>query len=332
MVPDFGALVISLDFEIHWGVRELTRPDGGYRPNLIGVREAVPRMLELFEEFGVAATWATVGFLFARSRGELLRFAPRVRPTYVDPILSPYDEPIGDGEADDPFHFAPSLIDRIRATPRQEIATHTFSHYYCVEPGQNRESFRADLDSALALAREQGIAIESIVFPGNQHNRAYDDVLAAVGLRAYRGTQPFWMYSTSRLSGQTYTKRAARLLDAFFNVRGDHTIGWDEVCRDGPLCNVPASFFLRPTRPVWWRQPLRVLQFRRIAPSIRRAARDHRLVHLWWHPHNFGRHVDANIRQLRHLLEVFAECRDRYGMRSMSMADVAACRTGSEVS
>lgn len=331
MPPPFGALVISLDFEIHWGVRELTRPDGSYRPNLLGVREAVPRMLELFEEFDVAATWATVGFLFARSNAELRRFAPSIRPQYLDAMLCPYDEPLGDGEADDPFHFAPSLIARIRATPRQEIATHTFSHYYCVEPGQNRESFRADLESALAIARAQGITIESIVFPGNQHNRHYDEVLAAVGLKAYRGTQPFWMYSTSRLSGQTYTKRAARLLDAFFNLRGDHTIGWDEIREGGPPRNVQASFFLRPTRPVLWRQPLRVLQFRRIAPSIRRAARDHRLVHLWWHPHNFGRHVDANIRQLRDLLEVFAACRERDGMRSLSMAE-AACCAGSDVS
>jgi peptidoglycan/xylan/chitin deacetylase (PgdA/CDA1 family) len=327
----FGALVISLDFEIHWGVRELTRPDGTYRPNLLGVREAVPRMLELFSEFGVAATWATVGFLLASSRQERAEFEPAVKPRYADPILDAYQEAIGSGEADDPFHFAPSLVEQIRAAPRQEIATHTFSHYYCVEPGQDRESFRADLVSALALARRKGLEIRSIAFPGNQHNPAYDDVVAEVGLTCYRGTQPYWMYSTSRLSGQTYTRRAARLIDAFFNIRGDHTIGWDEMWNGDPLCNVQAGFFLRPTRPVIWRRPLRWLQFHRIAPSIRRAAREHRVIHLWWHPHNFGRHVDANISQLRDLLDVYAECRDRFGLRSMSMAEAAACARGEMV-
>jgi peptidoglycan/xylan/chitin deacetylase (PgdA/CDA1 family) len=328
VTPNFGALVISLDFEIHWGVRELTRPTGSYAPNLLGVREAVPRMLALFEEFDLAATWATVGFLFARDRAEISQFAPALRPQYRDPVLVAYNEPLGEGEADDPFHYAPSLIDRIRRTPRQEIATHTFSHYYCVEPGQDRASFRADLESALAIARHHGIEIQSIVFPGNQHNPDYDDIVAAVGLTCFRGTQKLWMYSTSRLVGQTYRKRAARLLDAFVNVGGDHTIPWTAVWDGGPLCNVQASFFFRPTRPTIWRAPLRRLQFRRIASSIRRAARDHRLVHLWWHPHNFGRHVDVNIAQLRDLLEVYAECRAASGMRSLSMADVAACARG----
>jgi peptidoglycan/xylan/chitin deacetylase (PgdA/CDA1 family) len=326
--PSFGALVISLDFEIHWGVRELVPPTGRYEPNLRGVREAVPRMLDLFREFDVAATWATVGFLFARSRAEARAFEPAVKPQYLDPILSAYQETLGDSEADDPFHFAPSLVDRIRDTPRQEIATHTFSHYYCLEPGQDRESFRADLQSALAIARSRGFEIRSIVFPGNQHNPAYDDVVADLGIACYRGTQTLWMYSTSRLVGQTYWKRAARLLDGFLNVGGDHTVAWTDVSGPGRLRNVQASFFLRPTRPSGWRQPLRRLQFHRIAPSIRRAARDKRLVHLWWHPHNFGRHVDANIAQLRDLLEVYAECRQRHGMRSLTMAEAAACARG----
>ena len=328
MTPRFGALVISLDFEIHWGVREAVRPTGHYEKNLRGVWTAIPRMLELFEAYEVAATWATVGFLFAHSRDEATRFAPVLKPRYLDTTLDPYQEPLGNGEADDPFHFAPTLIDQIQATPRQELATHTFSHYYCVEPGQDRDAFRADLQSALAIARQRGVDIRSIVFPGNQHNPTYDEVLAEVGLTCYRGTQPFWMYSTSRLSGQTYGKRASRLIDGFFRVRGDHTLAWDEVWNGGPLCNVQASFFLRPTRPALWRQPLRWLQFHRIAPSIRRAAREQRIVHIWWHPHNFGGYVDANIAQLRDLLEVYRECRDRYGMQSLTMAETAAHARG----
>ena len=41
--------------------------------------------------------------------------------------------------------FAPDLIRRIKETPGQEIGTHTYSHYYCLEPGQGIESFNADL-------------------------------------------------------------------------------------------------------------------------------------------------------------------------------------------
>ena len=75
LAVDPGVLVISLDFELHWGVRDLTPVDGPYRGNLLGAREAVPRMLELFERFEFGATWATVGFLFASTRDELERLS-----------------------------------------------------------------------------------------------------------------------------------------------------------------------------------------------------------------------------------------------------------------
>lgn len=65
--------------------------DGAYRPNLLGARRAVPRMLDLFEEFDIGVTWATVGFLFARSRQELEECSPAVRPQYQDRRLDDRD-------------------------------------------------------------------------------------------------------------------------------------------------------------------------------------------------------------------------------------------------
>src|SRR5215469_8798579 len=94
-IPSFGALVISLDFELHWGVRDKRPVDGPYRENLVGARQAIPQMLDVFEEFGIAATWATVGFLFARNRQERQEFSPAIRPKYNNPQLDAYAEPTG---------------------------------------------------------------------------------------------------------------------------------------------------------------------------------------------------------------------------------------------
>ena len=69
-----GALVISLDFELAWGVHDSLGSDGGYRDNLLGAREVIPRMLDLFREYEVEATWATVGLLFAASAEEREQF------------------------------------------------------------------------------------------------------------------------------------------------------------------------------------------------------------------------------------------------------------------
>jgi hypothetical protein len=54
-----------------------------------------------------------------------------------------------------------------------------------------------------------------------------------------------------------------------------------------------------------------------------RAAAEGHLFHLWWHPHNFGVDLRENLDVLSALLRHFSELQERYGMQSLSMADVA---------
>ncbi len=284
-------------------------------------------MLALFEEFDIAATWATVGFLFAKSKQELEEFSPSVRPRYKDPRLSPYGELIGESEMDDPLHFAPSLIEAIHRTPRQELACHTFSHYYCLEPGQNREMFEADLDSALAIAKKNGVRLRSIVFPREQHNPNYDDLLVDRGITCYRASPHGQTHHVAKLAKETRLKRkfkpAAGLLDHYVNLSGTHTVSWEAIQQGcGKLCNIPATFFMKPYSPRGKR--FEHLRLRRLVQSIRHAAISKEVFHISWHPHNFGLHTDQNIAFLRRLLEAFCRYRDSHGMRSMSMAEAAA--------
>jgi peptidoglycan/xylan/chitin deacetylase (PgdA/CDA1 family) len=321
-LPEYGALVISLDFELHWGVRDKHPVDGEYRQNLLGARSVIPRMLELFEEFQAAATWATVGFLFAQSRAELVSYSPSLKPKYTDTSLSPYGELLGSGEEDDPLHFAPSVLEAIRNTPRQEIATHTFSHYYCLAEGQSRPEFAADMRSAVQIAGRNGDEIRSIVFPRNQVNSDYNDVLRELGISCFRGNPVSWMYASgSRIFSARLLKRAGRLMDSYLPVAGDHLTSWNEVRRGDGLFNVPASFFIRP-----YSERLRHLEGRRlnrITRSIRNAAARRKIIHLWWHPHNFGRNQVQNLRFLRDLLSCFSRMREGFDMRSLNMAEVA---------
>src|SRR4051812_23437518 len=132
-----GALVISLDFELRWGTRDSRSPASV--SNLLNAREIVLRIVDLFEAKRVGATWGTVGMLFAENRDELQHYMPEVLPTYERKELNPYRECIGTDERSDPLHFAPSLVRTIDSAPHQEIGSHTFSHYYCLEPGQTRQ-------------------------------------------------------------------------------------------------------------------------------------------------------------------------------------------------
>ena len=74
-----GALVVSLDFEQHWGMRDVLTIERS-RAALLGARTAIPRLLALFREFDIRATWATVGLLFFESRREMMAALPTCRP------------------------------------------------------------------------------------------------------------------------------------------------------------------------------------------------------------------------------------------------------------
>jgi hypothetical protein len=57
---------------------------------------------------------------------------------------------------------------------------------------------------------------------------------------------------------------------------------------------------------------------------MRHAAINHRLFHLWWHPHNFGAHIEENQRFLERILDYYGELKQRYGMQSLNMGEISA--------
>jgi peptidoglycan/xylan/chitin deacetylase (PgdA/CDA1 family) len=312
---------VSLDFELYWGVRDHVSVSE-YRENLLGARKAVGRMLELFSSYGIHATWATVGFLFFETKAELFRHAPARRPAYADARRCPYrDLPlVGEDERSDPFHFAPTLVRLIAATPHQELATHTFSHYYCLEPGQTEAEFADDLRAALSTAEELlGQRLVSLVFPRNHVNHAYLATCAAMGILAYRGAEQAWYSRLGMSRGAALLRRALRLVDAYVDVSGSHT--FTPTCSAGVPVDVPASRVLRPYSPAL--RALEPLRLRRIVSQMTAAARQGKVFHLWWHPHNFGTHQRENLRFLERILVHFSALRREYGMRSLSMAEVA---------
>jgi len=324
-----GFFVISQDFELHWGVRDKRSVDD-YRENLLGVRDGIPATLALFSKYGVHATWATVGFLFCEGRDELRSVLPKVLPKYVDERYSPYSiiDGLGKSETEDPFHFAPSLLRLIASTPDQEIGTHTFSHFYCLEPGQDQEAFEADLAAAVTVAQKFDVKLRSLVFPRNQVNAAYLPLCARAGIRAFRGTPRGAAYLPKASAGDSLVVRAARLVDHYLPISGHNAGALESIGRARPF-DIPASSFLRP-----YSRSLAVLdglRLRRIKAAMTAAARQGRVYHLWWHPHNFGVNLHENLTFLSAILEHFAELRARYGMRSASMTELAdVCDATSE--
>ncbi len=313
--------VVSQDFELHWGVRD-KRTISAYRDNLLGVREAVPATLRLFEQYGIHATWATVGFLFFEGKEELLANLPDTLPQYTNQRYSPYSDLslLGRTEAEDPFHFAPSLLRLIAGTAGQEIGTHTFSHYYCLEPGNDALSFESDVRAAARAADRLGVKLRSLVFPRNQVNESYLPICAKLGIRAFRGTPDFGLYNPKSNEQNTWLARAGRLADNYVPISGHNGFPLARLGATAPY-DVPASTFLRPhSRRLAALEPLRA---RRICQDLTYAARHGQTYHLWWHPHNFGTNLQKNLDFLRSILDHVAELRVKHGMQSVTMSEVA---------
>jgi hypothetical protein len=324
-----GTLIISLDFELHWGVFRTVAAGSHYMRNIYNTPQVVQSILQIFSERKVSATWAVVGLLFAASRSMIEEFSPDVKPEYEYPEYNPYQLSIGKDEIEDPLHYAPSLIKKIQLVPDQEIATHTFSHFLSREDNVTINAFISDMESAIKISEVSGIRIRCIVFPKNRLIKEFIDLLPQLGINVYRGAEKGWMYNKvcslhdkKPLRISELLNKFGRLLDTYFPITGSNTWGIDElIVEPGKAVNIPASRFLRPYNPAL--KYLEWVKCRRIKSQIEYAARNGRMVHLRWHPHNFGSNIDRNIMLLNEVLDCYEKCRQKYNMKSMTMSAFA---------
>lgn len=320
MKPTKGYFIISLDFELFWGVFDVKKL-ADYKKNLLNVREIIPRLLELSRTYGIKLTFATVGCLFARSRNELLAFIPDLKPTYEDGSLNPYLllSDMSNSPENNACYFAHDLLESIKNEGSHEISSHTFSHYYCNEKGQNINQFKADLEANIKIAKANGVELKSIVFPRNQINKDYLQVAKDLGFTSYRGTEKHKIHSPKDLKElERKDNRILRLFDSFFNLTGNHTYDIKGLCSN-ILQDVPSSRFLRPySKTLKFLEPLKI---KRIKSAMTEAAENNEMYHLWWHPHNFGDNLEENFKNLELLFQHYAELRDKQQFESVTMTE-----------
>ncbi len=313
-----GTLIVSLDFELFWGMMDCATLET-YGPNILGGRKAIPKLLEMFCRHGIHATWATVGFQFAENKEILQRFFPEKErmPSYVHRSLNPYEhlDLVGWDEVEAPCFYAPSLIREIAATPGQEIASHTFCHYYCREPGQTTEQFCGDMIAARNIAAHYGYNVQTVVLPRNQCTPEHTAVLAELGFTAYRDEENDWIHEKVKFRSLL---RLLRLVDVYLPLTGQ---GGYLPTEENGIVNLVGS---RMYKPIF--TPLRFLEglkLRRIKKQMLHAAKNGLTFHLWWHPHNIGVRAEEHLQQLEEIFSYYDELKKTYGMESLNMQEAA---------
>ncbi len=313
-----GYFVISLDFELFWGIRDIYSFEH-YGENVLGVWDVIPKLLDSFSAYGIHATFATVGAMFAKDKDELMHYIPTVKPEYSDQNLSPYNGYIEQSDRNDyRYYYGDKLVQMVKKYPNHEIASHTFTHYYCLEPGQTESSFTEDLSSALAIAESKGIKISSFVFPRHQLNHLYIEQFKNLGINCYRGTERAWFHSPQRGADEGIIKRAFRYADYFIWMGSNHLQQLDEIKQRDIYC-IQASRWMRPYDHRTIFQRLKMIRIKR---QMSAAAKQNKIFHLWWHPHEFGVDTDENMNMLKEVLDHYHKLNLKYGFKSMNMREL----------
>ncbi|HSF56002.1 MAG TPA: polysaccharide deacetylase family protein [Algoriphagus sp.] len=310
------ALVISLDFELHWGRFDKYPLESclGYYRN---TKDVIPRLLDLFTKYEIHVTWATVGMLMAESREELEYFSPELKPSYTNRLFSAYTWVDSQKKLFKEALFAPDLVKMIIDTPNQELGSHSFAHYYSLEEGQNHKQWEADLKSANRIAFEKfGHTHYSLVFPRNQYSEKYLKVAESEGFQAVRTNPKDWFWQS--VQHEKFLKKVFRTGDTLFPL-GLKTSYLVDKPKNG-IIPLPASRLLRPFRPNSF---FNLKRIDRIKKEIETTIKFGEFYHLWWHPHNFGHYPKENLMKLEELLQWVRQKMEINGIETLSMKEAA---------
>lgn len=316
-----GVFTISLDYELHWGVFD-KRPRGARLPVYQNTVALVPTLLQQFEQYGVHVTWATVGALMAQNLAEWQAYRPKQLPTYTQTKYSAYQfvHEHGIAAAEELAHFSWETVAQIEQYAGQELGTHTFAHFYCCEEGQTPAQFEADLESVQAIAKAKlGKPLKSLVFPRNQFNQLYLQTCAKHGIEIIRSNPAVWYWSGVANDDTSLLRKIARTGDVFLPL-GSKAYTQQQIIRESGLpIQLPASRLLREISPK--QKLLNKLRLRRIIGEMTKAAKNHEIYHLWWHPENFGTLPQQSMADLAIILHHFQLLQQRYGFTSKNMGE-----------
>lgn len=312
-----GIFCISLDFEKYWGVHDVCKVEDA-SSKMIEVKDIVKKTLLLFEEFGIHATWATVGLLFDKDPQNTFGYKKPIK--YDLQEYSPYPFKTTEGTNIEILTGAEE-IDWILKSENQELSSHSFSHLYGLEKGINKSEFIEDIDDMSFVGSQFDHAFKSIVFPRNQINPEWVKELSIAGYKAFRGNQVNELWSNTTYTSESLLKRAKRFKDAYFGTSKTTFFKKEDLKTENGLLNIPANRFLRP---VGNKSGLEKRKITKVKSEMLRCAENGEVYHLWWHPHNFSGQQETAFAQLTEILTYYSELEKSHGFTSLNMQEIAS--------
>lgn len=308
-------MIISLDFESYYGISS----GYDYSSRNINYYSQIPivvhRLLELFEQYNISATWATVGLLGLESKEEFDEYAPKLIPgeDYLFPFNhNRFSDNVHSKKFRDWLSF-PKLIEEIHESENQEIGSHTFMHYFCNEKGTSYEIVNADITAHKRFFKEKfNIEMDSIVFPHDQFPQDFD--MGELKFDQVRLPFQHKAYTSHSLEiyGSFFNK-AYRFLDRYIDLSGPKNFNC--TVANSRIIRIPQSRFLSFNNFSF----LRTKALSVIKKELLDAAKSGSFYHIWWHPHNMCRDVENSFNYLKSVLDYFYQLHDEFGWESYNL-------------
>jgi peptidoglycan/xylan/chitin deacetylase (PgdA/CDA1 family) len=308
MTAKTGYFVFSLDTELAYGYFDHDPlPRGRYSTDGTKERAIITRLLDIFDEFGIAATIACVGHMFYE----------RCEKCAICPILDwkgKYRSFEDVYETSHPLWYGADMIDTLLTRgARHEIAFHGYTHRSFQDLSDS--DARTEILEWLRVARRKNIVPRTVVFPYNRvgHLRLFEEL----GFHCYRGQEAVPDSGIPRYLGKIRRRlRQSQFVftPPVFDLPGPGPLGLVKFLSS-------SNYFSRGGRLHRVADALNVkLRMNGAIRGVRRAAKEGRIVQFSAHPCDFQ--TERDWEKLRYLFShVSAQVRQGT-MQSVTMGDL----------
>ena len=294
-----GVFVLSLDTELCWGVVDKPEQLKNNLKYYEQARNCIEKILKLLEKYNISATWAIVGHLFLQECNSIAgqKHIDIPRSDYTWYVKDWFNESPCTNDMEEPLWYGQDIIQKIMdCGVYQEIGCHSFAHIPFGDKNTKSDTVKADLSNCVYEAEKLGLKHRSFAFPRN--DIGFIDELKNFGFIAYRGTEPSWYKDFPKK-----IRKVCHILDQFLTITPPVSIPKLEK----GLYNIPASMFYLPMNGFRSLIPVSS-RIHKAKKGIKRAIRDKKVFHLWFHPFNIATNQEKLLYGLE---EIFKEVHDR---------------------
>lgn len=285
-------LVVSLDFELGWGVIEgglwRKRERAGVYRN---TRGAVRDLVACCDDLDLPLTWATVGAMIEDPARVDLDHLPADLRDQSYAALRAAEPATFDGR--DVF----DVVKRARVT--HDVGGHGYAHVRYDYPGVDAACVMGDIERLISVLQHHP---RSFVYPRNREG--YADLIAAAGFGCIRGVP------RPARGGRIGRAAAMVALPPPLSEVGEPLPG---------LCRTTFSHLFNAGHDQRWRVGLAAWRARR---GLARCQLERGLLHIFTHPYDLGA-LPPLSEAFRAFLRAAADMRDRGQLTIRTMADLA---------